>query len=230
MLTAPRADASVSLCIDKSALSATAGSTPASVALSVAALRKHVIGWPFLRALEATSSGGGAALPPFVLRTRMSEPVYVLTRADRTAVIFHIDIREPTDRAMARIVAQELTEAGRAVNAAPPASWSEKEAPMELRGVAGITPVPLNDASVGYVTFSLFSSAYKTPQQRAAAAATLGLFRDFLTYHLKAAKTYLHARMRRRAEDLQRVLNRAVPNDPEKDRKTTAGGKTFTKS
>jgi hypothetical protein len=32
--------------------------------------------------------------------------------------------------------------------------------------------------------------------------------------------------MRRRAEDLQRVLNRAIPDDPDRERKTAAG-KTF---
>ena len=221
MITPPRADASVSLCIDTAALP----SPPSAVALSVAALRAHVVGWPFLRALEIAGAGGGATNPPFVLRTRAAEPVYVLTRADRTAVIFHIDITEPTDRSMARIIAQELTEAGRAVNAAPPTSWTEREAPLELRNLGSITPLPLTDASVGYVTFSLFASAYKTPAQRVAAAATLALFRDFLSYHLKAAKTYLHARMRRRAEDLQRVLNRAAPSEPSDKGKTGMGGR-----
>ena len=65
----------------------------------------------------------------------------------------------------------------------------------------------------------------ETAAQRAAAGAALALFRDYLMYHLKAAKTYLHARMRRRAEDLQRVLNRALP--PAEGDKKTAGGKPF---
>jgi hypothetical protein len=141
-----------------------------------------------------------------------------------TQVIFHVSVREPTDRAMARVVAQELTEAYRSVGGAPPAAWNEREPPAELRGLEGVAP--LDASAIGWVTFSLFASSYKTPAQRAAAAATLALFRDFLEYHLKAAKTYLHARMRRRAEDLQRVLNRAIPADANAERKT-AGGKTF---
>jgi actin related protein 2/3 complex subunit 2 len=193
----------------------------------VSGLRKHVLGWAFVRALEGVAAGAPA--PAAVLRTRPAEPVYVLPRADRVTVIFHLQLPEATDRAMARVICQELTEAGRAVNAAPPAAWSEREPPLELKGLE--TPGAGDAASVGYVTFSLFASAYRTPAQRAAAAATLGLFRDFLAYHLKAAKTYLHARMRRRAEDLQKVLNRAAIAEPDKDvRKTTSGGKTFNKS
>ena len=165
--------------MDASALPAAA----AEVVSKIAALRKHALAWPFLRSAEAAAAGRGASVPPLTLHSRAGEPVYVLTRDDRVAVIFHVVVREPTDRAIARVVAQELTEAYRTVGGAPPASWSEREAPQELRGLDSVAP--LDAASIGYVTFSLFASSYKLPAQRAAAAATLSLFRDYLEYHLK---------------------------------------------
>ena len=226
LLTAPRAGASVSLCIDAAALPAGGA---AEAALRAAQLRAHVTAFPFLRAMAAVAAGRGLAEPPLTLLARPREPVFVLTRADRVLVIYHLDVAEPTDRAIARVVAQELTEAYRAVNSAPPVAWSEREPPMELKGFPGLDAAP-SEASIGFVTFTIFPASYKTDAQREAVAAQLALFRSFLQYHLKAAKTYLHARMRSRAEGLQKVLNRAVPDDPFADAgKKLASGRTFVK-
>ena len=228
MLTAVRAGASVSLCVDAAALPA--GLAASEVALRVSLLRMHVMAFPFLRCMSAVAAGRGQAEAPVVLLQRPREPVYLLTRADRLLVIYHLDVAEPTDRAIARVVAQELTEAYRAVNSAPPVSWSEREPPMELKGFPGLDAPP-SEASIGYVTFTIFPAAYKTEAQREAVASQLALFRSFLQYHLKAAKTYLHARMRSRAENLQKILNRAVPEDPFADKeKRLASGRTFVKA
>jgi hypothetical protein len=242
MLTAVRAGASVSLCVNSAALpqaasggggaaggSGAASSSAEAVALRVAQLRMHVTAFPFLRAMGAVAAGRGLAEAPVVLLQRPREPVYLLTRADRVLVIYHLDVAEPTDRAIARVVAQELTEAYRAVNSAPPVAWSEREPPMELKGFPGLDAPP-SETSIGYVTFTIFPTAYKTDAQREAVASQLALFRSFLQYHLKAAKTYLHARMRSRAENLQKILNRAIPEDPFADKdKKLASGRTFVK-
>ena len=244
MMTAPRAGACVSLLLDAAALSGAAGggggggggasagnsSAAEAAALRVAQLRMHVTAFPFLRSMSAVAAGRGLTEAPLVLLQRPREAVYLLTRADRVLVIYHLDVAEPTDRAIARVVAQELTEAYRAVNSAPPVAWSEREPPLELKGFPGVDAAP-SEASIGYVTFTIFPAAYKTDAQREAVASQLALFRSFLQYHLKAAKTYLHARMRSRAENLQRILNRAIPEDPfaAAERKT-ASGKSFTKT
>lgn len=196
----------------------------ADVVLDVASLRRHVLAFPFVRAMAAVAAGRGGSEAPFVLRTRPREPVYTLTRADRVVVIYHLEFPDPTDRALARIVAQELTEAYRAVNHAPPCAWSEREPPAELRGFPGGL-APMGDSScIGYLTFSLFPTSFKTDAHREAAAAQLALLRAYLGYHLKASKTYLHARMRTRAEGLQRVLNRAILEDPTATKEGAASG------
>jgi actin related protein 2/3 complex subunit 2 len=51
-------------------------------------------------------------------------------------------------------------------------------------------------------------------------------FRNYLHYHIKCSKTYLHMRMRKRVVGWMQVLNRALP-DLEGGEKKTAGGKTF---
>ena len=70
---------------------------------------------------------------------------------------------------MARIIAQELTEANRQVNNAPPCSWSERDVPLELKTAfaADQVPRPAEDAaSIGYLTFSVFPGSFKTEAQR----------------------------------------------------------------
>jgi actin related protein 2/3 complex subunit 2 len=47
-------------------------------------------------------------------------------------------------------------------------------------------------------------------------------FRDYLHYHIKCCKAYLHSRMRARTEDLLKILNRARPDNESKDKKTAS--------
>ena len=184
-----------------------------------------------LRLAAGVAEGRGAAERPFVLRTSAREPVFLLARADRVVVIFHLVFKEATDRAIARVIAQELTEANRQVNHAPPCAWLERDVPLELKGGAfpdKAVPKPFSDeCSIGFLTFSLFPGSFKTDAQREAIAAHLCLFRIFLAYHIKAAKSYLHARMRYRTETLQRVLNRAIPESEETKEMKLASGKSF---
>jgi actin related protein 2/3 complex subunit 2 len=224
MFVPPFEDADATVVVDRRALP-----TPVNDVISkVACLRKHVVAFPYLRMIRAVAAGSGGSEKPFVIRTVPDEPVYLLPRVDRVIVIFHLAFSEPTDRAIGRVVAQELTEANRQVNNAPPCSWSERDAPLELKGFPGVPKPSTDERSIGFVSFSVFPASLKTEAQREAVASHFALFRVFLAYHIKAAKSYLHARMRQRADGLQKVLNRAIPEDPFADKeKKLASGKTF---
>jgi hypothetical protein len=53
-----------------------------------------------------------------------------------------------------------------------------------------------------------------------ATISNIQLFRDYLHYHIKCSKAYLHSRMRARISAFLRVLNRAKQEKPEMERKT----------
>jgi actin related protein 2/3 complex subunit 2 len=55
---------------------------------------------------------------------------------------------------------------------------------------------------------------------------TIHLFRNYLHYHIKCSKAFLHTRMRLRVEELLQVLNRAKIKNANKDMKTMSG-RTF---
>jgi actin related protein 2/3 complex, subunit 2 len=52
-------------------------------------------------------------------------------------------------------------------------------------------------------------------------------FRDYLHYHIKCSKAYMHTRMRERVSTWLQVLNRARPEPFEKKEKKLASGRTF---
>lgn len=50
------------------------------------------------------------------------------------------------------------------------------------------------------------------------------LFRDYLHYHIKCSKAYMHSRMRYRVAEFLKILNRAKPEPSvEKERRTITG-------
>ena len=53
-----------------------------------------------------------------------------------------------------------------------------------------------------------------------ATISNIQLFRDYLHYHIKCSKAYLHSRMRARVAAFLQVLNRAKQEKPETERRT----------
>lgn len=188
---APREGADVSLALDPAAI----GATYPEVVARVSQLRRNAFAAPFERAFASVLAKAPSA--ETCVRYRMREPVFVLPRGDRVSVIFSLEFEDPTDRAVARIIAQEFIEMQRHVSTGPAMNFSDKEPPLELRGKE--LPKP-TDAFVGYLTFALFPRMYDSPAKRANAVTLVTQFRGYLDYHIKAAKAYLHTRMRARVD------------------------------
>lgn len=169
----------------------------------VAGLRRNAMACVFDRAFKAAATKGSDLPPEAVVRFRPNEPVYILPRADRVPVIFALEFFDPTDRAIVRIISQEFSEAQRLISTAPPVNFSDKEAPLELRGRKDL-PRP-SEAFVGYLTFALFPRHFDTEAKRANVINLLTQFRMYLDYHIKAAKSYLHTRMRVRVDGWMQV-------------------------
>lgn len=228
MSATPRAGSDVTVTVDVTA-PLPAGKTATDVATHFAMLRRHAIGAPFEKALKNLTVKGAAPTAEVVLRIRAKEPVFILPRADRVAVIFALHFADPTDRAIARIICQEFVEAQRHISTAPPVTYSEKEAPMELRTRSDLLRGS-DETFVGYLTFSVMPKQVETDAKRNNVVGLLSQFRTYLDYHIKAGKSYLHARMRSKTEQWMQVLNRAVAEDPHASKeKKLISGKTFVK-
>jgi actin related protein 2/3 complex, subunit 2 len=97
-----------------------------------------------------------------------------------------------------------------------------REPPGELSNVS----FPYNSNAAGFISFALEERHVQGDKKDAAITMLTG-FRNYLHYHIKSSKTYLHMRMRKKVVGWLQVLNRAVP-EVETEKKTAAG-KTFTR-
>jgi len=115
-------------------------------------------------------------------------------------------------------VVQEFVDARRqpSIQNAPQVLYSSKDPPLEIRHVSGLR----NSEDIGYVTFVLFPRHFANKSVASAAISHIQLFRDYLHYHIKCSKAYMHSRMRHRVSEFQKVLNRAKAEAPTTEKKT----------
>ncbi|KAA1097274.1 hypothetical protein PGT21_001494 [Puccinia graminis f. sp. tritici] len=205
---------------------------------SVALLKRNALAAPFERAfeiqkaLEANPPNPDA--PPrdpnqdlMALNYRPEEAIYVIPNVDRVTVVFSTIFREDTDMVYGKVFLQEFVDARRrpAIQTAPQILYSNREPPREINHIPGLAATE----NMGYVTFVLFPRHFSTPEIAFSTISRIQLFRDYLHYHIKASKAYLHSRMRARTNEFLKILNRAKPEVLDKERKT-ASGRTFVRS
>lgn len=191
-----------------------------------ALLKRNALAAPFERAFddqEAKKDDKNAQFPLMSVHYREHEAIYVRAQHDRVTVIFSTVFKEETDKIFGKVFLQEFVDARRNIQNAPPVLYSNKEPPLEIRDAPGLN----TDDSVGYITFVLFPRHVVKGPVREETISRIQLFRDYLHYHIKCSKAYMHTRMRARVQDFLKVLNRAKPEAPADKEKKLASGKTF---
>ncbi|CAO1634408.1 unnamed protein product [Parajaminaea phylloscopi] len=204
---------------------------------SLSLLKRNAMAAPFERAfalqasLEKASedaaqqaSSGPSSADIMSINYRDDEAIYIVPGLDRVTVVFSTTFNDETDKIFGRVFLQEFVDARRqpSIQNAPQVLYSHREPPLEVRSIAGLS----RGDDVGYVTFVLFPRHFQNKEVMAATISRIQLFRDYLHYHIKCSKAYMHSRMRHRVADFLKVLNRAKPENQDKERKT-ATGRTF---
>jgi len=155
-----------------------------------------------------------------VVNYRDDETLYLEAKADRVTAVFSTTFKDEDDIVIGKVFLQEFKEGRRASHTAPQVLFSHREPPMELQNT---------DARVGnnifYVTFVLFPR-HTSKDARENTINLIHIFRNYLHYHIKCSKAYIHSRMRAKTSDFLKVLNRARP-EPNNVEKKTITGKTF---
>jgi actin related protein 2/3 complex subunit 2 len=188
---------------------------------NIAQVKRHLLSGPFKKVFKEVESGkGGGAVT--TLAYRDDEAIYLKPEKDSVSVVFSVNFRDAGDQVLAKNFLQEYVNSRRGINNAPGISYS-KETPGELAGVAGVE----EKESQSFVTFVLFK-AHINDKVADKTIGSVQNFRDYLHYHIKCSKAYMHTRMRARVDVLLQILNRARPADmlALKEKKTMSG-KTF---
>lgn len=123
-----------------------------------------------------------------------------------------------------RFATQEFVDARRSglqgtstsVRAAPQVSYSNRDPPSIIQSVPGLR----HSEDMGYVTFLLSPIHYSKSDVSYTTISHIQLFRDYLHYHIKCCKAYMHSRMRHRVSEFQKVLNRAKTELAAAERRT----------
>ncbi|KAI9179977.1 Arp complex subunit [Blastocladiella emersonii ATCC 22665] len=221
LLDEPEQGYDVTLRLDMAALAADADKAAHALA-NVPLLKRHAMAAPFHTAFAAQADK--TTSPVLAVNFREGESIFLQAQPDRVTVIFATQFKEDTDRMFAKVFLQEFVDARRQPSCmnAPSVLYTPRDPPLELRGLDN---VPAGD-NVGYVTFVLFPQHFADVATRDATISRIQLFRDYLHYHIKCSKAYMHSRMRARVDTFLKVLNRAKPEAPSGEKKT-ASGRTF---
>lgn len=155
-----------------------------------------------------------------VIHYRDEETMYIEAKSDRVTVIFSTVFKDETDIIIGKVFMQEFKEGRKASQTSPQVIFSHRDPPMELKN----TDAKTGD-NIGYITFVLFPR-HTNVQVRDNTINLIHIFRDYLHYHIKCSKAYIHSRMRAKAADFLKVLNRARPEKKTGERKTITG-RTF---
>ncbi|RUS89049.1 hypothetical protein EGW08_003160 [Elysia chlorotica] len=155
-----------------------------------------------------------------VIHYRDDETMYVEAKKDRVTVIFSTIFKDDDDIVIGKVFMQEFKEGRRKYQQAPQVLFSHKEPPQELQNTDART-----GDNIGYITFVLFPR-HTNKNAKDNTINLIHMLRDYLHYHIKCSKAYIHQSMRAKTTDFLKVLNRARPEIKDKEKKTITG-KTF---
>jgi len=149
---------------------------------------------------EAEREGEEAA----VIHYRDNETMYIEAKLDRVTVVFSTIFKDDNDNILGKVFLQEFRE-GRRSTANSPQVLFTRDPPAGIQAGGALT-----GQNVGYITFVLFQRHTNT-QARDNTINLIHIFRNYLHYHIKCSKAYIHSRLRAKTGELLKVLNRARP-------------------
>lgn len=169
-------------------------------------LKQEILSIPILRALKVKVNKTNTLAPFTVSLGNESKDFYCVAPApDQLIILFAMNFQDQTDQILAKVFLQEFYDVRNNRMEDAPVVLYGKEPPKEL---AGIVKTSASD-SLNYLTLVLFPRHYSTPAQQSHLLKTIPFLSDYIHYHLKCSKAYLHQRMRAKTGDFLKMLNRA---------------------
>jgi len=190
------------------------------IAAKIGLFKRHVLSAPYKTVFDGIAAKN-ASPNVIAIPYRDDEAFYLKPEGDRAIVIFAISFKDADDIVLSKVFLQEFADARKSMTNVPSVTFSQKDPPGELAGIKGLKASDGN----GFVSFVLFGTHLANREKTINLIQT---FRNYLHYHIKCSKGYLHTRMRARVDSLLQILNRARP-EPVNTVARTMTGKTFTR-
>jgi len=191
-------------------------------------IKRYVMMPPFVYAFDKFLAG--EKFEPIRIPYRDEENIYLVSyEKSSLGVIYSIKFKDPDDVILAKTFLQEFKDArrDRLLSNAPPVSFTQGSKPLELQKINSTEPnSPEQLKEYGFVTFSLFAK-HCSKENRIETIDKLLSFRNYLHYHLKCSKAYMHIRMRDRVTKLLQALEAAKDDTGKQKVMKTVSGRTF---
>ncbi|EDR24947.1 hypothetical protein, conserved [Entamoeba dispar SAW760] len=149
---------------------------------------------------------------------RPGESYWLKPNGDRLTVIFSIKFDDRDDAVFGRVFINEFSKSAPGCPSCDVVTRKNSPPPSELKTVEGLAEDNC------YISFLLEKRHLNNPQKT---LEILMSCRNYINFHIKCSKAFLHIRMRNKVSHLQLVLNRAKPE--REVEKKTASGRTFKK-
>jgi len=179
-----------------------------TVFVALSGLKRLVLGAVFERHFDAAALGDDTETEWERLTAYKNEAVYVRAHQNCVRVIYQIQFSCREEEIFGKIFAQEFNEAKRKLAGlpVPPVTWTDQD-PNEI--TPGLLVPVTKGRDVHYFKFSIERQHIVSGTGRDRAIDQLLMFRNYLDYHIKCSKAYMHSRMRFKTAYFLQILNRA---------------------
>ena len=186
----------------------------------ISSLKSNLLGAPFLWVAKKIDCNENFAPFEIPYRAQSGESIFVCPGDKGAVAIFTIRFSDPGDHIIGGVFLNELTAARTRVPNAPAVSYSPN-CPKELDAFE------LRQGIREGKEYEFVSMLLQNPQlcerKRIETSLYVPMFRNYLHYHIKCTKAFLHQKMRNRAAMLLKVLNQAKPEPKVKVYRTVTG-------
>jgi len=131
----------------------------AKVVHDFALMKRNVLAAPFYKVFQDIENKKPG--PLIEIRYRDDEAFFLKPESDRCIVIFSIQFKDADDVVFAKVFLQEYQDGRKTMSNAPAVTYSQKEPPLELKGVKNLKVGEGN----GYVSFVLFQPHITGPKK-----------------------------------------------------------------
>lgn len=149
-----------------------------------------------------------------VIGHRKGEYFSIEAKSDRVVVVVSTVFKEFDDLAIGKVFMKEFREGRNTSCNAPQVFFTQNSVDDGL------------DNYIGYVTFILLPR-HITKDARDNTINLIHMFRQYLRYHIKCSKAFIHSKIRSKTNDLLKVLDRAVPKSRKSKRTIAVKTKMF---
>ena len=186
-------------------------------AMKVAKLQTYMLMAPVMVLIKKMNAGQ-ADDKVIQIDYRPGESYWIRAQGDRLTVIFSVTFELKDDGVFGRVFINEMSKSQAGCPGCDVVIRKNAPPPGELKGVQGL------GEDNCYLSFLLEKRHLNNPEKTLEQLMTC---RNYINYHIKCSKAFLHIRMRNKVNALQLILNRAKPE--REVEKKTASGRSFKK-